>query len=317
MADDASTTPTAATSSAEVSAAEKARLRRERREKKILEGGSTRLNKITGMQGAHSIPSDPVTTNASLRVNSASVTDDPAEVDISTLPLAPSRTRTPLDGGFSSFPSGTGGAGGMASLEDLLGARIGPTGAAGGSAPQFPFGNLPGMGGLGVGAEGGAGGDPMAMLTALLGGDKSIPGMPPIPGMGMGMGQEVKAVDPWGGYWRFAHWIISISIGIWAVMADTFTGTSIDRLESYTGVKPVFWYFITAQLILQTARLFSERGGQALPGSKLAMLAGQLPAPFGGWLMTFARYRFIFTSGLRDLFWLVFVLGVGTWVKSW
>src|SRR5579862_9316159 len=91
-------------STAESSAAEQARLRRERREKKILAQGSSRLEKIAGLQGGatarealHSDPPEP--DISSLTGSNTSVHRSPESSRDDSHAVSPGRNVFGVDGG--------------------------------------------------------------------------------------------------------------------------------------------------------------------------------------------------------------------------
>nr|CAG8468031.1 10278_t:CDS:2 [Entrophospora candida] len=78
----------------------------------------------------------------------------------------------------------------------------------------------------------------------------------------------------------------------------------INRIHSV----PLFWYFITAELILQSTRLLLQKD-QLFQGSTLGSLAANLPAPFPDIIKILIRYRLIWNSLWEDVCVLVFVVG--------
>jgi len=75
------------------------------------------------------------------------------------------------------------------------------------------------------------------------------------------------------------------------------------------GFQPVFWYFVTMELVLQSTRMFVH-GMTASPSSILGTIAGLLPSPFSDAILVFMRYRLIWTSMLNDLSVVVFIVGL-------
>ncbi|CAG8435515.1 5754_t:CDS:2 [Diversispora eburnea] len=71
---------------------------------------------------------------------------------------------------------------------------------------------------------------------------------------------------------------------------------------------PLFWYFITIELILQSSRLFLQKE-KSFQGSVLGNLAARLPSPFSDVLVVFLRYNLIWKCLLEDACVLVFIIG--------
>jgi hypothetical protein len=78
--------------------------------------------------------------------------------------------------------------------------------------------------------------------------------------------------------------------------------------------QPLFWYFVTVELGLQSARMFYHKGGA--PPSTLATFAAQLPNPFGNIITIFLRYRLIWTCLVQDCSILIFIIGLSQVVST-
>ncbi|KAF4635721.1 hypothetical protein G7Y89_g2372 [Cudoniella acicularis] len=171
--------PSSEVSTPPSSAAEQARIRKERREAKIRAGGSARLNKITGLGGGVQRDPPPQPTVASHA--------DPDEVDISQHFYEPSKT-TRRSNNASPTP------GQQMSDDQLRQMMLGfdPTGTPPSGGNANPFAGFPGLGGMGgmPGMEGmgvpGAEDPMMKMLQQMMGGaaGEGAGGMPTFPGMG-------------------------------------------------------------------------------------------------------------------------------------
>ncbi|CAO3631651.1 unnamed protein product [Cunninghamella blakesleeana] len=122
--------------------------------------------------------------------------------------------------------------------------------------------------------------------------------------------------DPTLRYWNLLHLISMFLLGFYAVYLEWSTA-GMDRLASllqsnsnlYGGVHiPLFWYFATMELCLQSARLFYQNGGIAT-NSTLGAIATQLPPPFNNIVTVFLRYRLIWSCLVQDCCVLVFIIG--------
>ncbi|KAG4443955.1 hypothetical protein IFR05_000595 [Cadophora sp. M221] len=307
------------------SAADQARIRKERREAKIRAGGSARLNKITGLGGGiqRDPPPQPTASNP---------TDDPAEVDISNHYYEP-KSRTSRQNNSSPSPFGQQGINDDQLRQMMLG--FDPSGAPPPGANANPFAGFPGMGGMGgmpgmEGMGGEAGEDPMMkMLQQMMsgmpgdgaGGMPSFPGMPPVPG------QAAASGDPYAYLWRIVHAVFALGLGLYIAFTTPFTGTKIARERSGLGytsgdelvLSPssvhFFWIFATVEVLLQTSRFFFEKG-RVQQGGIMGMVMGFLPEPWKGYLALIARYSRIWTTVSGDAMVCVFVLGVCAWLKG-
>merc|ERR1711977_466373 len=273
------------------SAADQARIRKERREAKIRAGGSARLNKITGLGGG-------VQRDAPPQPTVSKPTDDPEEVDISNHYYEPkarsSRQTNPSSTPFAGFPG---------------------------------MGGMPGMEGMGGGA---AGEDPMMkVLQQMMGGmpGEGAGGMPSFPGMPPMPGQAAAPGDPYAYLWRIVHAVFALGLGLYIAFATPFTGAKIARERSGLGfaggddvvISPssvhFFWIFATVEVLLQTSRFFFEKG-RVQQGGIMGMVMGFLPEPWKGYLALVARYSRIWTTVSGDAMVCVFVLGVCAWLKG-
>ncbi|KAF3911410.1 hypothetical protein ABW20_dc0103170 [Dactylellina cionopaga] len=337
-----------------LSVSEQARIRRELRKAKVGQGAD-RLRKITqtqrtaaGFKGEYkdeselSVQSTPTPASRTPTVESLSDTD----IDISdhfyqppnrprdvpnafTPPTPPSQTEFSLDNDQIAQ---------MMQNHPLFG----PPGGAAAGGPQFgsppfggsPFGGPEGPGGPGMdmndpmlqlmqqmlgaagagGADGkdGGGGIPPDLLNSLLAGAGG-PGGPP------GAPQE-SVESPYAKWWTVVHILCSVLLGVYAVLSlpERYTGTKAERLRfGETGNIPLFWYFATMELVLQSTRyLLVERGGPP-PNLILTTIVRFLPPPLGTAIVTLSHYFKIFSTVWRDILVLIFTIGMAAWVNTW
>ncbi|MCJ1447696.1 MAG: hypothetical protein MMC23_008207 [Stictis urceolatum] len=310
-----------------------ARIRREKREKKILAGGSDRLAKITNVSGRAAEPAPPSTLNPT-------ATPDPEESDIGSTAFpsrpSPSPSRTPSNTfqqlqqpgmpseadlraflrsqDQSAQPQSAGPQDGepdmMALLRQLMG---GPrAGGAPGDPAQNPFAAIGGPGGPGSP-------DPNALppaLASLLSGMGSAP-PPRSPG-------ARRAYT-----WKILHALSAFSLAGYILLTYPFSGTLASRSldTSRYSLTPegaggaatgpavgIFWLFATVQLVLQSSRFFLERGegGEGMLGK----VASFLPEVWGERVRVAGRYAGIWTTLVGDAMCVVFVLGVVAWWRG-
>lgn len=300
-----------------------ARLRREKRQKKMAESGEERLARIKALNGGVAPPAEvlggPAAPSQSQaqsqpRPQQASVDDDPDEADIDTV------------SGINT-PSQRGGRNGQGQVDPLTQA-------------MFQMQQQQQRGGQGAdGAED----DPMVkmmqQLTGLMGGnaqDPNDPNQPPqIPaalqalmgGMGGGNDKEAqKAPETGSAYlWRIVHAVFAVTLGIYITMTSTFNGTKLARsqsvyasdTDSYGFGPRLFTIFVSAELLLQSTRYFVEKGQLRGPGF-LAKIAnsGFVPEPYAQYIRIAGRYIAIAQTIMSDAMVVVFVLGLLAWWKG-
>ncbi|KAG0646354.1 hypothetical protein D0Z07_8220 [Hyphodiscus hymeniophilus] len=296
------------------SAADQARIRKERREAKIRAGGSARLDRISGLGGGVKRDPPPQTTAG------AAEHDDPAEVDISNHYYEPTRSRP------TSSPAPMPQMNDDALRQMMLG--FDPTGAPQNPSAN-PFAGFPGMGGMpgmdaGMGRPGAD--DPiMKMMQQMIGGGlgEGPGGMPSFPGM---PGQAPAAdTDPSAYLWRIVHAVFALALGLYIAFTTPFTGSKVARdipaynTEGEMGLSPAsvhfFWIFATAEVLLQTSRFFIEKG-RVQPGGIMGMVMGFLPEPYKRFLAMLSRYFRIWTTVTGDAFVCLFILGVCAWLRG-
>ncbi|KAF2460453.1 hypothetical protein BDY21DRAFT_384075 [Lineolata rhizophorae] len=312
-----------------VSAQEKARLRRERRQAKIAAGGASRLEQITSMAGRPApAPDAPApSTGAAAPANppatsttTASHTTDPDEVDISALPRpaprAPSTgTSTPSLFGLpaSSGPNDPAADPMFQMLQQMM--------QGGGFGDGMPGGRpFPGVGGppsAGMGGDGPSGLPPG--LADLLGG---------MGGAGGGSAAPEPAETPRSAQiWRVVHALFSLGLALYISLTSSFDGGPAARslasashdeaaLAGEHGTANVgrrlFVLFATFEALAQTGRFFLEKG--QLGGSGwLATLGRVLPEPWAGYVRIVGRYATIWRTVMADVMVIVFVLGMMAW----
>lgn len=338
---------TTATTTSENSVAEdetptqrQARLRREKRQKKMAEQGEDRLARIKALNGGVAPPPEilggptpapppapaPASTAAAPSAPAppaphASV-DDPDEADISTV----------------SGP-GTPGAARPAALDDEWAAAMRQM-----QQPPPPR-RAPGQGGAGTaggvggGTQGGGGGsdDPMVQMMQQLAGLTGGPGNAPPTDPNQPPGdlppflqallnaeqteREAAKTPPTGGasVWRIVHAVFAGALAIYVALSSAFTGTEHARHTSVyapaAGAGPrLFVLFASAELLLQSTRFFLERGQLSGSGT-LATVAnsGLVPEPYAQYVRTLGRYAGIAQTILSDAMVIVFVCGAWAW----
>ncbi|KAF9958995.1 hypothetical protein BGZ65_000930 [Modicella reniformis] len=128
-------------------------------------------------------------------------------------------------------------------------------------------------------------------------------------------------VDQTARWWKLLHFVLSVLFGLSIVYREYrlqgdlrgFDPLATDKPEPYGAYQvvpmPVFWYFVTMELILQSTRMYLQ-GMTASPSSTLGTIAGLLPPPFSDAIRVFMRYRLIWTSMANDLSVVVFIVGL-------
>ncbi|KAF9897955.1 hypothetical protein BX616_004705 [Lobosporangium transversale] len=128
-------------------------------------------------------------------------------------------------------------------------------------------------------------------------------------------------VDHSARWWKLLHFVLSVLLGFGIVYREYSRNGDLSRFEALAVEKPlpygayqvdpipVFWYFITMELILQSTRMVLH-GVTASPSSTLGTIAGFLPPPFSDMIRVFMRYRLIWTSMVNDLSVVVFIVGL-------
>ncbi|MCJ1352216.1 MAG: hypothetical protein MMC33_002200 [Icmadophila ericetorum] len=324
------------TSPGEESPAQKqARIRRERREAKIKAGGSARLEKIAGLAGGRPAESAPPPRaplpSFSPPSTSASTSNDPEEVDITNHPFT---SRRPVDANNPQNPFQNAAPADMRQIFGPMG-DTNPFAIPGG--PSLQQQQQQGGSGGGMGGPEGEDDPMMRVIQQMMSGMPGGPGQGGIgggPGGGEGLppglaamfgggaggpdGQgEVQQEDTYGYIWKILHAVFALALGLYIVFTTPFSGSHLLRTESLLPTSTVpdvrfFWVFATAELVLQSARYFLERG-KVGGGGMMAMISGFLPEPWKGYLLLVARYSGIYNTVVEDAMVVIFVLGVVAW----
>ncbi|KAF2107296.1 hypothetical protein BDV96DRAFT_589521 [Lophiotrema nucula] len=294
----------------DISAQEKARLRRERRQAKINAGGASRLQAITKLQiGTHrdvekDVPVKPSPTP------SGTATPDPDEIDISQhlyTPASQPRLPSPFDFNGTSTPpfpqprsQGQDAAQDpiQAMMQQMLGGQGGGFPGMAGQPGQPPDGLPPGLANLFSAMNGGAGAPE------------------PSP-------QQSSA---W--VWRLVHSVFSLLLSFYIVFQTPFNGSKLARTSPSTleedwtldaspaeTFRHFFYLFATFEVVLQSSRYFIEKG-QLQGGGILSSISGFLPEPYGGYVRTIGRYSIIYRTVVNDAMVVVFVLGAASWWRG-
>ncbi|TQV97639.1 hypothetical protein V2A60_006622 [Cordyceps javanica] len=326
-------------------AAEQARLRKERREAKIKAGGSARLDKITGIggrvvgdndQAAPEAPPESTTTTAAPALKPVGA-GDPDEVDISEHFYTPGAARLAAQQ-RRPVPSPAAGDGFPGLPTDL-------TEEQHEQLRQMMLGGAPPPGAEGMTGAGGEDDPLMKMMSQMMGGaGGGFPGMSgaagangpnasPFAGM-MGAQQPAPGPDVYSTVWRVVHALLALGLGLYIVLLTPFNGTKVQRQLAFklaadenpaddavahdgldAAKKNFFWAFATAEAVLLTTKFFLDKG-RAPPPGLLWSVAGQLPAPWRGYVVSVMRYGQIFTTVRTDILLCAFVLGACAWWKG-
>jgi len=291
-----------------------ARLRREKRQKKMAEQGEDRLAKIKALNGGVAPPAELLGGTMQPQVTEskqATVHDDPDEVDIETV----SGTNTPSASTRSR-------AAGENPLIEAMMQQQGAGGPQQGESDEDPMVKM------------------MQQFSSLISGNGNVQDanaqaqaqqdLPPfLQAMLKGQAQTDKdtAQAPTKGsayVWRIVHAVFAFSLAIYIASTSTFTGTKLARSQSaYSSSSDadlghrLFIIFTSVELVLQSTRYFIERG--QLQGSGiLATIAnsGIVPEPFAGYVRTLGRYMTIVQTIVSDAMVVVFVFGALAWWRS-
>nr|POE65946.1 golgi to er traffic protein 2 [Quercus suber] len=286
----------------------KARLRREKMQKKLAESGEDRLNRIKALNGGVAPPADVLggpavaTAESTTRARQATA-EDPDEVDIDTISGTGTPMR-PLSKTSQNDPFGA------AMMQQQQGQRQG----TGGSAEEDPMVKM------------------MQQLSGMMGGDAQNPNDPnsQMPAMlqnllsGAGNQDPKVQPDPSAGsayLWRITHAVFALTLATYTVFTSTFNGSKLSRSQAvYTqeeqhGLGPrLFYIFATTELMLQSTRYFLEKGQLQGPGifAKVAN-SGFVPEPYAGYVRIVGRYVGIFQTIVADAMVIVFVFGAVAW----
>ncbi|KAE8373059.1 hypothetical protein BDV26DRAFT_272859 [Aspergillus bertholletiae] len=285
-------------SSVEESPAQRAaRLRRERREAKIKEGGAARLDKITSLSGRtpasmrEEVP--PSTSPApSAQIPSAPETEKPQSQPAPSPASAPAPAPAqPTSNPEPQSPEN------LQAQQELFRALLrqgGPSSSEQGSQEEDPTMQMlntlmAGMNGQDQAPDGAAGGPSQAELVSAL-------GLPPFVAdlLGAATHKPTDEEKRETRTWKALHVLFAVAVGIYLLM---LVGTSVSTYGSQppppATVQNPFLYFTTGEVVLAGARLMSKgRTGRA---------AGIML-----WLQ-------IFQDIIRDGSLIVFFIGMGAW----
>ncbi|KAK9460054.1 uncharacterized protein V1516DRAFT_678784 [Lipomyces oligophaga] len=282
----------------ESKAQEQARLRRERREARILSGGNSRLDQIantghgedTSFTRKHqpTIAQRSSTVEESARETADAVFDDPPDVFPSLAPGSATPADNPLLQLLRSGPGDVSGSDPM--LEELL-KNLGSGNASEGSANTDFFTSM-----LQRGAD-----------NSSTGGTASGPG-------GSDQASQPNAYSDYSFYWKTIHLVSVLLLSLYSVMFLEVRGSQLARIETHGSSQnsKVLLYLASIELALQSSRFMIERGR---PPSKsiFTKVAGFLPAPYSNYLLLLARYTHIVTNVVTDFSLMIFVLGLASW----
>ncbi|KAB8204729.1 hypothetical protein BDV34DRAFT_196896 [Aspergillus parasiticus] len=295
-------------SSAEESPAQRAaRLRRERREAKIKEGGAARLDKITSLSGRTPAstreevspspspsPQPPAQISSTPETERPQPTPAPAPTSVPAPASAPTSASAPAQPMSNPEPQSPENLQAQQELFRALLRQGGPSSSEQGPQEEDPTMQMlntlmAGMNGQDQAPGGAAGGPSQAELVSAL-------GFPPFVADLLGAAthkptdEEKKEVRTW----KVLHILFAATVGIYLLM---LIGTSVSTYGSQppppaTAQNP-FLYFTTGEVVLTGARLMSKgRTGRAAG----IMLGLQL-----------------FQDIVRDGSLVVFLLGMGAW----
>ncbi|KAK9479264.1 hypothetical protein V1514DRAFT_351591 [Lipomyces japonicus] len=286
------------------SAEEKARIRRERREARILAGGTSRLNKITNV--AHGGEA-PTYKQHVVPTHHLSSFDDPPEVapsesidKFSDNPLIQILNQQQQQYQQSQL-AGADPFGLDDPIQDIFKRAL----AGNNSQPNAGL-DEPGF-------------DLFAQLMQNIGsGSGGVPPSFQTGGAADNSGNQTSTTEPASKdnsiFWRFAHSSAIIFLAVYIFVYVNIDGTQLTRLETNQKARPLFWYFATVETALQSGRYFFEQG--RAPTNTIAKFAGYLPPPYSSYLILAARYLQFFTNIFTDFSLFVFLLGIIAWVKG-
>ncbi len=279
-----------------------ARLRREKRQKRMEEEGEDRLARIKALNGGVA-PPEEVLGGPGAQESKAAYVEDPDEVDISQTP-----------------PTG----------QANVNAKADPLQAALLQMQQQEAQNQQQQNASGDGQD-----DPMVkmmeQMMGLMGGNPQDPNAKPpdVPYalkalMGMGAASKEDRTPPPTGnayIWKIVHAVFAIVLAGYIALTSTFNGSELGRTQSvYANQEGIglgqrlFLMFCTAELLLQSSRYFAEKG--KLQGNgMIAKVAnsGFVPEPYAGYVRIAGRYVGIAQTIVTDAMVVIFVFGALAW----
>ncbi|CAO3685177.1 unnamed protein product [Umbelopsis ramanniana] len=313
---------------------EKLEKRRQRRQQKIMAAAGDRLSRITGTAYPDQLTPSPVPSpsNSTTSVRSVQNIDNQrvrASSPLETSSSTPTSRNSP-DPNVLLLPR----RGSHLDPDDSLGAPP-PSASNNQLAEHFPgeddanariyqdqmaaIQRMLGMGGPGSSPFGDIPGAP-GMNAASSSQQDPMSSFPFNPAMMAGMQPVQTTPDNSAQYWTLAHFATMALLGIYAIITEFKTNgrshfaslilsKEPDSPFSSSLAFPLFWYFVTLELILQSSRLFYQKG-QPPPSSILGSIAAYLPPPFSTGILLFLRYSLIWKCLVNDCCLLVFIVGM-------
>ncbi|KAI7903003.1 uncharacterized protein BX663DRAFT_509166 [Cokeromyces recurvatus] len=298
----------------ELTEQEKLERRRLKRQQRILQSGESRLNKITGT----AFPNRITPSSSPSPSPSTSAVNKSESIEHSNTPT-PTRQRRPSDDPSdelgaphtlnNSTPTRS-----LASNNTMFNERS----LANNEGTADPFEQL--LAAAMSNANDGGGFNPLAALLASQNINK---------GNGNETSTNLEALqmtDKSAKYWNLLHLMMMTMLGFYAVYAEwTRAGSNrfaslLSKDASLTNFPaihvPLFWYFITLEVCMQSARLFYQQGKMPTNSNTLIQLATQLPHPFGQLVTIFLRYRLIWSCFIQDICILVFIIGISQVISN-
>lgn len=307
MADNATTTGSDGPEG-ETPTQRQARLRREKRQKKMEEQGEDRLNRIKALNGGVAPPKE-VLGGPAAEGPKATAVDDPDEVDISqnTSGFGTPNKQQPVDAAENPLAAA------MLQMQQQE-AQHQKQKNTEGSGEDDPMMRM------------------MQQVMGAMGGDPSdpnapAPDLPPVMkamlGGGGGADKQDIAPPPTGSayMWRIVHAIFAFGLAAYIAVTSTFNGSKLARSQSvytteagYGMGSKMFTIFCTAELLLQSMRYFAEKG-QLQGNGMIAKVAnsGFVPEPYAGYVRIAGRYIGIVQTIIADAMVIVFVFGAMAW----
>ncbi|KAG2225455.1 hypothetical protein INT45_010091 [Circinella minor] len=138
-------------------------------------------------------------------------------------------------------------------------------------------------------------------------------------------GQEGGPSDTSGKYWNLLHFVSMIWLGVYAVYSEwsmvgleRFAGLLSEKsAEGYTGIYfPLFWYFVTLELLLQSARMLYQQGNTTSSSLLLSAIVQYLPPQMANVTNVLLRYWIILSALVKDSLVLVFIIGFAQIISS-
>ncbi|KAJ8660824.1 hypothetical protein O0I10_003467 [Lichtheimia ornata] len=310
----------------ELTEQEKLERRREKRKQKILASAENRLNRITGT----AFPNRPSPTpSPSTSTSSLARSETPQRRSRSPSPfMGPSTSSETLR---HRMPASSRSVDPSADPSEALGAPspLPPQPSLGFASTDTPLPpSLEAMFANATGA-GGDGNTPPPNLNDLLGGAGGpFPFNPAfLANMQQQQQQQQQELQPDDGsakYWTLIHFVSMVWLGLYAVYREwsaegvqRFASLVMDDQARYAAVQlPLFWYFITIELLLQTARMMYQKGNTSSTSMVMSAIMQYLPPQVANGLNVLMRYWIIFSCLIKDCLVLVFIIGLAEIVSA-